>query len=151
MQLGDGSIISGRGNFDLASLNASSTSIGGVNPAWKFNAGLTWGLKKFGAGVTTRFIGSFKECGDSNGDFSGCGLCYLDNTLQRRINAYSQWDLFLSYALQSVAGRTNIGVGVNNMFDAHPAAIYNGSIAASDPSAYDFTGRFVYARLMHSL
>ncbi len=142
----DGTVITGRGNFDLNQLGTF-----GVNPAWKFNAGVSWGLKNFGAGVITRFIGSFKECGDPNGDFSGSGLCYQDNTFQRKVDAWSSWDAFVSYNLASVAGRTNVGVGVNNVFDAKPAVIYNGFTAASDPSAYDFMGRFFYVRLTHTL
>jgi len=31
-----------------------------------------------------------------------------------------------------------------------PSAIYNGFTAASDPTAFDFMGRFVYARLGHN-
>ncbi len=152
--LADGSILSGRGNFDLNSQFNGGTQ--GVNPAWKFNAGLTWALKNFGAGVTSRFVGSFKECGDAGdttGLFSGAGLCFIDNRFQRKVDAYSQWDVFLSYTLNSPAGRTNLGVGVNNLFDAAPPFIFNnGQLTGNtDATAYDPTGRFVYARLTHAL
>src|SRR5207237_797029 len=69
--LADGTVIHGQGTWDL---NSSGT--GGTYPAFKFNAGILWGLKGFGAGVNARFIGSFKECGDSGGIMDGGGLCY---------------------------------------------------------------------------
>jgi iron complex outermembrane recepter protein len=152
--LADGSILSGRGNFDLNSQFNGGTQ--GVNPAWKFNAGVNWGLKNFGAGLTTKFIGSFKECGDANdptGLFSGSGLCFVDNRFQRKIDAYAQIDVFLAYTLFSPAGRTNIGVGVNNLFDRAPPFIFtNGQLTGNtDGTAYDPTGRFVYVRLTHAL
>jgi iron complex outermembrane recepter protein len=147
--LADGRTISGRGNFDLNGTDGNFGGFGGVNPAWKFNAGLQWALQGFGAGLQTRFVGSFKECGDSAGDFSGLGQCYVDGTYQRKVDAYSQWDAFLSYTVPGAAGRTSFAIGVNNLFDARPPAIYNGFTAATDPTAYDFAGRFVYARISH--
>ncbi|HXN82132.1 MAG TPA: TonB-dependent receptor, partial [Myxococcales bacterium] len=143
--LADGSVIHGRGTFDL---NSGGTY--GVYPAFKFNAGIAYGLGGFGAGVNTRFIGSWTECGDSNGDFSGSGLCYRDQTYKRRVAAYNTYDVFVSYTLASPLGKTAIAAGINNVFDKAPAVIYNGFTAASDPSAYDYIGRFPYVRLSHS-
>jgi outer membrane receptor protein involved in Fe transport len=57
--------------------------------------------------------------------------------------------VFASYTLRSTAGRTMLAAGVNNVFDRAPSAIYNGFTAASDPTAYDFMGRFFYARVGH--
>jgi iron complex outermembrane recepter protein len=147
--LATGDTITGRGNFDLSSQGTGG--IEGVNPAWKFNAGLTWGLKNLGAGVSTKFIGSFKECGDANGDFSGSGLCFQNNTFQRKVDAYNTYDAFVSYTLPSPAGRTNLGFGVQNIFDKKPSVIFNGFLAASDPTSYDFLGRFMYLRLTHDI
>jgi iron complex outermembrane recepter protein len=148
--LADGTTIHGRGNFDLSSQAALANSFG-VNPAWKGNAGVLWGLGNFGAGVSTKFVGSFKECSDAGGDFSGSGLCFQDHLMTRKVSAWNSWDAFVSYTLPSPAGRTNIGLGVQNAFDAKPSAIFNGFTAASDPSAYDFMGRFLYVRLTHSI
>jgi iron complex outermembrane recepter protein len=36
------------------------------------------------------------------------------------------------------------------VFNASPALIYNGFLAASDPTAYDFMGRFFYGRVSHA-
>ena len=143
--LADGTVVQGRGNFDL---NGSGT--GGVYPTFKFISGVTWSLGGFGAGVNTRYLSSFTECGTSAGDFAGSGLCYVDNTFQRRVQAYNQWDMFASYTLASSFGRTTLGVGVLNAFDRQPSAIYNGFTAASDPTAYDFMGRFFYGRIGHA-
>jgi outer membrane receptor protein involved in Fe transport len=57
--------------------------------------------------------------------------------------------VFASYTLRSPAGRTTLGAGVNNVGDHRPEVIYNGFLAASDPTAYDFMGRFGYVRLSH--
>jgi outer membrane receptor protein involved in Fe transport len=57
------------------------------------------------------------------------------------------YDVFASYSLSSMFGKTTLAVGVNNLFDKPPAVIYNGFTAATDPTAYDLLGRFFYGRL----
>jgi iron complex outermembrane recepter protein len=140
--LGDGTIIRGRGTFDLG-----SGSTGGVYPAFKFNAGTSWQLGGLAAGVNTRFIGSFHECSDANGDFSGGGLCYQSPAFRRLVPAYNTYDVYVNYTLRSRVGRSTLAAGVNNVFGAKPAVIYNGFLAATDPTAYDVVGRFGYVRL----
>jgi hypothetical protein len=61
------------------------------------------------------------------------------------------WDAFVSYGLTTRAGRTDVAVGMQNLFDAHPPRIYNAYYAASDPTAYDYTGRFLFVRATHAL
>jgi iron complex outermembrane recepter protein len=143
--LADGTVVRARGTFDLA-------TTGGVYPAFKFNAGLRWALDGFGAGVNTRFLGSFKECGTSSGNFAGSGQCYVNDTYQRHVDAYNTWDVYASYAFNTTVGKTTITGGVNNIFNKDPAVIYNGFTAASDPTAYadGFMGRFFYARVGHA-
>ena len=143
--LADGTVVRARGRFDLA-------TTGGVYPAFKFNAGVRWGLEGFGAGVNTRFVGSFRECGTSSGNFAGSGLCYVNDTYQRHVDAYNTWDVFLSYAFNSTFGKTTVGGGINNIFNKDPAVIYNGFTAATDPTQYadGFMGRFFYARVGHA-
>jgi outer membrane receptor protein involved in Fe transport len=144
-RLADGTLIHGKGNFDLNNQGSF-----GVFPAIKFNAGVTWGFAGFAAGATTHFIGSFTECGDPSGDYSGGGLCYKDSTYMRRVGAYNTYDVFVSYALNSSFGKTNVAAGILNLADRKPQAIYNGFTAASDPSAYDFVGRYPYVRASQS-
>jgi outer membrane receptor protein involved in Fe transport len=144
--LADQSEVSARGTFDLA-------TTGGVFPAFKFNAGATWNLGGLGAGVNSRFIGSFHECADEGGFFGGGSICTSNGgtpQFQRLVPAYVTFDVFASYTLRSPAGRTTLAAGVNNVGDHKPAVIYNGFLAASDPTAYDFMGRFMYARLSHT-
>jgi outer membrane receptor protein involved in Fe transport len=144
--LADNSEISARGTFDLA-------TTGGVFPAYKFNASMTWSLAGFGAGVNSKFIGAFHECGDESGFFGGGDICTSNGGNQsftRRVPAYVTFDIFASYTLRSPAGRTTLAAGINNVGDHRPALIYNGFLAASDPTAYDFMGRFMYARLSHT-
>jgi outer membrane receptor protein involved in Fe transport len=143
--LADGTTIHGKGTFDLA-INGTY----GVYPAIKFNAGASWSLSGFTVGGSTRFIGSFSECGDKAGDFSGSGLCYVDSTYMRRVGAYNTYDVYVTYALASSFGKTSLTAGVLNVGDRKPQRIYNGFTAASDPSAYDFMGRYPYLRASHS-
>ena len=137
--LADASVLDGRGNYDIAFF-----------PSVKFVSGVTWSSGGLSAGATSRFASSFTECGSPTGIFSGNGLCSVNRSYSRRIRSYNAWDLFASYTLPSSAGRTTLAAGVNNLFDRQPSTIYNGFTAASDPTAYDFLGRFVYARASHT-
>lgn len=142
----DGTVVHGKGTFDLGRVYSG---IGGVNPAWKFNAGLSWRLGRVGAAAAVRYIGSFQECGDVNGDFPS--LCYLDASFRRTVAPYATADLSASYDLPSPAGHTSITLGVQNVVDSQPPTIYAGFSVQSDPTAYDFAGRFVWLRLTHAL
>jgi outer membrane receptor protein involved in Fe transport len=152
--LGDGSVIKGRNTYDLQAASGQ----GGSNPAFKFNAGAIWGFNGVGAGLTMKYIGGFHECGETyeydvgvnSADYSGSGLCYLDATFQRKVKAYTAFDLFLSYGFNTMAGKTNVMVGVNNILDANPPKIYNTFASATDQYTYDQMGRFLYARLSQS-
>jgi outer membrane receptor protein involved in Fe transport len=142
--LADGTFIPGKGTFDLNSQGSY-----GTNPAFKFNSGVTWALMNLGAGVSMRYIGPFKECGDSSGLMAGTGACYIDQTYVRTVHPYATYDLYVSYNLKTDVGKTAFAVGVNNLFDTAPPVIYNG-FNTSDPSAYDFGGRRVYGRIAHT-
>ncbi len=147
--LADGSVLGGRGTYDV---QIEGAGLGGVFPAFKANSGVNWSLGGFGAGVNSKFIGSFHECGDDTGFFAGGSVCSSSGgtpQFQRLVPAYVTFDLFASYTLRTPAGRTTLGAGVNNVGDHKPSVIYNGFLAASDPTAYDFMGRFVYGRLSH--
>jgi outer membrane receptor protein involved in Fe transport len=145
--LADGTVVHGKNTFDLQ----YTTGQGGTNPAFKFNAGVLWGLKGFGAGLTTKFISGFHECADETGNFAGGGLCYADSTYQRKVDPYNSWDAFVSYQVKSDYGKTNFAVGVNNLFNADPVKIYNGFASATDQYSYDQIGRFFYVRMGHSI
>ncbi len=147
--LADGTVVKGRGTFDLNTLNSAGQQ-GGTFPDFKFNAGVNWGLKGLSAGINTRFLGPFEECGDSAGDFAGAGLCYADSTYARKVDSYHTEDIFVAYTAGSFLGRTNLMVGIQNLFDAEPAKIYNGFASQTDQFNYDQLGRFFYVRLNHS-
>ncbi len=123
-------VVEGVGVYDL-----------GVYPEWKFNFTTIWGYKGVGLGFNTRYIHSFRECSDTN-DCAQEGAEMLDREVDANITA----DLFASYALKSPAGTSSLTVGVNNVADQNPPVIYNGFLATSDASTYDFLGRFFYAR-----
>lgn len=137
----DGSVLRVKGTYDYPTLAA-------LFPTWKYNAGLTWGWRGLGAGVSVRYVGPFKECGDASGMLPGT-FCSFDHAFERRVRANDTWDAFASWALASGAGKTEVSVGVQNLFDTPPPRIF-WSWFPSDPG-YDFVGRFFYARLAHRL
>jgi hypothetical protein len=49
--------------------------------------------------------------------------------------------------LSSRAETTSVTLGVNNLLDRDPPAIYGSVFGDYDPTAYDFKGRLFYARL----
>jgi outer membrane receptor protein involved in Fe transport len=149
-ELPDGTIVNAVGNYDLSL----------ALPKYKFNTGLTWGWKGFGAGFSTRFIGAFEECANVDGTGTS-GKCYIEEPLaasegrapyKRDVKSWATSDAFVSYAIGSAFGKTNIALGVQNLFDANPRLVYAASstYASSDPSTYDYMGRFVYLRLEHA-
>jgi outer membrane receptor protein involved in Fe transport len=135
--------IHGKGNYDL-----------GAMPEWKANLSALWALKAWSAGAVLRYVGSFKECAAS--DFSSAGgLCYAPVAPQsfptsRQVGSNTVVDVHAGYALSSVAGKTAVAVGVNNVFDKAPQYVYAAVLANSDPSVYDYLGRYYYLRLQHS-
>ncbi len=47
-------------------------------------------------------------------------------------------------------GKTLFLVGMNNVFDKAPQYVYSAPLANSDPTIYDFVGRFVYGRIQQT-
>ena len=133
--------IHGRGNYDLGAL-----------PVFKFNTGVTYYYGGFNAALIGRFVGSFKECSafDSSGHYlSAGGLCWLDPTAPSRdVGANFVVDLNLGYNFNTPIGNTYVSAGMNNVFDTAPQFVYSAPLANSDPSVYDYVGRFVYFRLL---
>ena len=70
--------IAGRGAYDLGG------GLGGIYPPWKFNVGTTYDYRGFGAGITGRFVGKYRECGDDTGLMNGGGLCYTGSHIGSR-------------------------------------------------------------------
>jgi outer membrane receptor protein involved in Fe transport len=136
--LADGTVVVGKGVYDL-----------GVYPAWRFNFSSMWSKGAMGAGLNVRYIHSFRECEDNN-----CKVGQeLDEDLNpepfsRPVSANVTGDLFANYMIKSELGNTRLSVGMNNVLNQNPAVIYNGFLATSDASTYDFLGRYVYARLV---
>ena len=122
--------------------------VGGVNPIFKANAGVTYGLGGFSGAVSGRYIGPYWECAGSNG--RSPGFCYQqtpENSVHRLVSQYVLFDLFASYALRTDVGRTTLSAGINNVLNTNPPRIYDNSFTFSDPTAYDYIGRYVYGRL----
>jgi len=140
----DGTVIHGRGTWDIGQLN---NGIQGVYPTFKGLASASWGLGGFGAGGTVHYTGNIKQCAAADGTSTG-GVCYNNPLhMERDVGSYATFDFFGSYNFKTVAGTTSVSVGVNNLFDAAPRTIYGALEPNSDPTAYDFMGRFVYIRL----
>lgn len=127
-----GNVTNGAGNYDIGAL-----------PKWKANLGVFWNMGGIQAGVTARYFGGFTECAS--------GVCSADDSNQHRIPAYTPLDVFVGYTLRDwAAGTTNAVVGVQNIGNADPPYIATAFAANSDPSSYDYIGRFVYVRLTHT-
>jgi len=126
---GKETILHGKGFYDL-----------GVNPDLKFNIFTLWSHPSgFDAGFNFRYVDSFQECDSNN--------CNDPSAGRRDVSKYATGDLFVDYALKTSQGTTRIAVGMNNVVDATPPAIYNGVALNADESAYDFMGRMFYIRL----
>ncbi len=157
--LANGAIREGKGTYNL-----------GVFPDWRFNVGTLWGLNEWGAGVNMRYIGSFRECengdcldgtvpdpenpgstrprNDPDGPGGVPASIPGENLGLRTVSAHITGDLFGSYTLDTPVGTSRLSLGVNNVLNQAPAIVYNGFLASSDASAYDFIGRYFYARFV---
>ena len=121
-------VVHGLGNYDL-----------GVYPRYKANFSTLWGHPSgAGAGLNVKFVGKFKECQNNN-----CN----GGAPSRWVDHWYKLDLFGSYALKSMGGKTSLTVGVNNLLNRNPSLIYIGFQGDSDAATYDYFGRFFYARL----
>jgi outer membrane receptor protein involved in Fe transport len=146
--LADGTVIKGKGTYDLF-----------VNPDYKFNLGVQYAQGGFAASVLGRFVGGYHECADATGASSGSGLCYLNpinpDTGQpypvHNVAFYDVYDINAQYTAKLGVGTTTIGLGVRNLLNKDPPRVYN-TVAQtnSDPSTYDYVGRFLYARLVQT-
>ena len=67
----------------------------------------------------------------------------------RYVWPYFQMDMDVSWTLNSTFGTSILAGGVTNLLNTEPTKVYNGDLAGSDPTAYDFMGRFFYARVSH--
>jgi iron complex outermembrane receptor protein len=145
----DGTFIPGAGNYDL-----------GLNPRIKGNASISWLYDQVYASLIGRFIGPSKECAGPDGTSSSGSLCYLnfgpadDQGNQtgiypsRTISANMTFDLLVSYKLKSPVGTSTLSVGVRNLLNTDPPFIYSNTTLFTD-AAYDFVGRYMYARIDH--
>ena len=91
-----------------------------------------------------RYVGNYKEC-DAN-------TCTVEDPTQpaplsREVGQYAAVDANFAYTLHTGAGESTLSLGVNNLFNTPPPAVYNAFIQA-DPN-YDFVGRYFYARVSH--
>jgi outer membrane receptor protein involved in Fe transport len=136
--------VHGKGNYDLGAL-----------PAFKANLGVNWALNQIFAGVVGRYVGTFTECSNPyDPSTAQGGFCNLIdgsfNPNSRTVHPYVQVDVNAGFALPSAVGRTSVNVGVSNVFDRSPPYVYSAALANSDPSTYDYLGRYVYGRVQHS-
>ena len=146
--------IQGRDNYDAGSY--------GALPKFKATAGLDWSLGGLLAGLTGRYVTSFNECSNpydpSTAQGGICEVISVDpikgtsvkpNLNRRRVQSYYQIDVHAGYTLTSTFGKTTLFAGIINALDKAPPYIYSAALANSDPSTYDYIGRYVYGRVQH--
>lgn len=137
--LAGGRVIQSKGTYDLST----------VLPSWKGMVGLSYGKGNWGATANIRWYGSFRECEDN--------ACQRTDATAaaprtRDIESYALTNVNVSYKMEHPGGsNTNFTAGVNNIFDRDPAYIVNGFSAASDTTAYDYMGRYVFFRVSHEI
>jgi outer membrane receptor protein involved in Fe transport len=115
----------------------------GVFPRWKFNLATQWAKDGIGLGANARYIHHFRECeaDDCDGD---------NPTPSRKVDLNITGDVYANYAFKTPAGDSTVALGVNNVTDQDPALIYQGFLADSDGSTYDYMGRYFYLRFSQS-
>jgi iron complex outermembrane receptor protein len=147
--------IQGKDRYDAGSF--------GALPKFKATAGLDWSLGGFVAGVTGRYVSSFDECSNpfdpTTAQGGICDVINVDpttgrstvgaNPFRRRVESFYQLDLHAGYTLRSTLGTTTFFAGILNVTDKAPPYIYSAALANSDPSTYDYVGRYVYGRIQH--
>ncbi len=132
--------IHGAGNYDLGAL-----------PKVKFNLGANYHIGGWTVAAIGHWVDSFREC--AAGDLTSAGgLCNVNtpNLNSRRVGSNIVVDLNAAYALTSSFGKTVFAAGLNNVFDESPQYVYSAALANSDPSLYDYVGRYVYGRVQHT-
>jgi outer membrane receptor protein involved in Fe transport len=126
----------------------------GVFPELKANFSVLWGLENLGVGYNLRWIGSIDECRNNNcrktegKNYNAEHIdTWSDGHFRRSVGSNVTMDIFVSYSLEHDFGVTKITGGINNFLDQDPAVVFNGFLAGSDSSTYDYRGRFFYARI----
>jgi outer membrane receptor protein involved in Fe transport len=134
----------------------------GALPQFKGTGRLNWSMGAFLAGLTGRYVSSFDECSNpfdpTTAQGGICDVINVDpvsgttvspNPLRRRVASFYQLDVNAGYTFASRYGRTTLFVGILNFTDKAPPYVYSAALANSDPSAFDFVGRYIYGRIQH--
>jgi outer membrane receptor protein involved in Fe transport len=135
----DGTTVHAKGTYDFQY----------ADPNFKGRASVLWNMKSLSAGLSARYIGGFKECGDVDGFSDTANLCRDTPQFSHNVASMTTFDATVGYTLASSQGKTNIALGVNNLADTAPPANYNAFQNQAD-TVYDYMGRFFYARVSHS-
>ena len=151
-RLPDGTLVHGKGNFDLGAAGI----VNGALPDYKFNLGVNWANKGWMANAVGHYISGFKECADSTGESSGSGQCYKNYTAPdgtpypaHNVPFYQTYDLNLGYTVPYSWGSTGLTLGIKNMFNTKPPPVYNTQFQTnSDAYTYDFVGRDFYFQFL---
>jgi len=146
--------ITGKDHYDAGSF--------GALPKFKAIAGVAWSLGSVIAGLTGRHITSFDECASpfdpstAQGGICdvitvvpGGGLRVEPNVNRRRVSSFYQLDVHAGYTITSTFGKTTLFAGILNLTDKRPPYIFSAALANSDPSTFDFVGRYIYGRVQH--
>jgi iron complex outermembrane recepter protein len=130
--------IHGAGTYDLGAL-----------PRFKASVATNWLHEDWEAGLDVRYAGGFIECANPADNSSAGGLCYVQSHASSRdVGSNIVVDLHASYTFSGgLPGKTSIALGINNALGEAPQYVYSAALANSDPSLYDYVGRFVYARI----
>ena len=128
---------------------------------YRMLASLTWNFHDFTGTIINRYISNVIEFPGENADGEGPAyyLCAdrgpgSQGTLSeaggsvvcsRNVGAIDYTDLTASYSIPRL--KTELLVGVNNLFNQQPPLIYSGFNANTDSSTYDQLGRAFFGRI----
>ena len=123
----------------------------GVYVETKVNFNLNWRMEKWGANYNLRYIGDFIECdGDACSNLDNSDPA--DDPVFRTVEENFQHDVQVSYDLDyDRGGQGTVTFGIQNLLDEDPSQVFNGFLATSDSSTYDFLGRYFYLSYRHTM
>ena len=146
----------GATDFDGAGSRNQSNNFNTL-PEVRANGGLTWFAGNHTARIGVSHIGTYKN----------------DQGNNTEINSWTPWDVLYAYTFNGLIGEgdTTLSIGVNNVFDSDPPALYRGDANGvrddrfnddgtynrgwtdrpgyDDRAGHDLRGQVVYMRFKH--
>ncbi|MEP5567692.1 MAG: TonB-dependent receptor [Halioglobus sp.] len=106
-------------------------------PETKLNLNFDWTMGNHSAAVLAYYVDSYKTIGD------------VPEGASQDIDSWTTVDLQYAYNLQLDNSEAVFTLGVKNVFDEEPPAVYDGVNFSYDPKQHDPRGQVLYARVKY--